>query len=356
MQKRFFKGLLIFSIAALATYSIIGMDFDKHIVFAKGRAIYTDKKMTSSTSNEVMQYSDEAIKPQDYVKLLGKGIDVDWSKTAKGKEYYNEQTVKDFKQLGVSHVRIRISDDANEELLTELDKQVSDCLVSGIVPIIAYQADEFKNKPDEKNIEKVVEWWKTVAERYKNYSHLLSFDLIIEPSDALNNQPEKLNEIYERIVNEIRKTNEDRIIMIAPRVRSDAEYLKELKIPSNNNGYLMAEWHFYAAGPSKTNAKKLWTIGTEKEQKLINDKINTAVAWSKETGIPIWVGAWMPGNYNDENDYSIDEQVQFAKYMTEQLDEAGIPFAVNSDTKFYDRETNTWIEKMKPVFQAIFSK
>lgn len=54
----------------------------------------------------------------------------------------------------------------------------------------------------------------------------------------------------------------------------------------------------------------------------------------------------MPGNYNDGDDYSIDEQIQFAGYMTEQLTNAGIPFAVNSDTKFYDREKNQWIAEM----------
>ena len=31
----------------------------------------------------------------------------------------------------------------------------------------------------------------------------------------------------------------------------------------------MAEWHFYASGPDKTNEKKLWTTGTDAEKKLI---------------------------------------------------------------------------------------
>ena len=40
--------------------------------------------------------------------------------------------------------------------------------------------------------------------------------------------------------------------------------------------------------------------------------------------------------------------------MTRQLTAAGIPFAVNSDTKFYDRKTNEWIPEMKPVFDCIY--
>ena len=75
---------------------------------------------------------------------------------------------------------------------------------------------------------------------------------------------------------------------------------------------------------------------------------------AEKTDIPTWVGAWMPGNYNDGDDYSIDEQVVFAEFMTASLVNAQIPFAVNSDTKFYDRKTNNWIDNMLPVFNAIF--
>ena len=89
-------------------------------------------------------------------------------------------------------------------------------------------------------------------------------------------------------------------------------------------------------------------------KRQVLDKINLAKEWSSKTGIPTWVGAWMPGNYNDENDYSIEEQVVFAKFVSESLYDAGIPFAVNSDTKFYDSEGNKWIEDMKPVFDCIF--
>lgn len=294
------------------------------------------------------------IDPWAYQTLLGKGMDVDWSKTNQGRKYYNTQSAVDFAAAGISHVRIRIADKVGQELLEGLDQQIRDCLDNGIIPIIAYQADAFKNDPSDKNIEKVVAWWSEVAEHYQDASPLLSFDLLIEATDSLNKQPEKLNEIYELLVTEIRKTNPTRIIMISPRLRSDAAYLQELKIPTQHNGYLMAEWHFYASGPSKTNARKLWTSGTKEERALIDEKIALALAWQNQTNVPTWVGAWMPGNYNDEDDYSIDEQIQFAGYMTEQLTNAGIPFAVNSDTKFYDREKNQWIAEMQPVFDIIY--
>ncbi len=295
------------------------------------------------------------ISPSDYQKYLGKGMDVDWCKTTDGMKYYNEETVVDFKKAGVDHVRIRVKDPANEETFKYLDKQIADCIANGVIPIIAYQADEFKTSPNKKNIKEVVKWWTTVAERYKDESYLLSFNLIIEPSDNLNKQPEALNEIYEELVTAIRETNPSRIIMIAPVYRSDPGYLQYMEIPSEHNNFLMAEWHFYAAGPDKINENKKWTVGTDKEKKLIIDKINVALDWQKETGIPTWVGAWMPSNYNDGDSYTMIEQIAFSRFLTTSLEDANIPYAVNSDTKFYERETNKWVNGRRVLFHSIFN-
>ena len=95
-------------------------------------------------------------------------MDVDWSKTNQGRKYYNTQSAVDFAAAGISHVRIRIADKVDQELLEGLDRQIRDCLDNGIIPIIAYQADAFKNDPSDKNIEKVVAWWSEVAEHYQD--------------------------------------------------------------------------------------------------------------------------------------------------------------------------------------------
>ncbi len=294
-----------------------------------------------------------SIPPSQYVKLLGKGMDVDWAKDKKGIEFYSPKAVEAFKQKGFTHVRIRVKNDLSEALLEHLDRVIGDCLNAGLIPVLAYKAEAFKDDPSPKNMEKVVNWWGTVAKRYKDYSPLLSFDLIIEVTGPLSRQPETLNEVYERAVTEIRKTNPTRIIFISPRARSSPEYLSDLKIPTQANGYLMAEWHCCASGPSKTNPNKLWTTGTEYEKNLIRHKIKIALDWQKKTGIYTWVGAWMPGNYNKGNSYTVPEQVKFATFMSCQLDAAHIPFAINSDTKFYDRVTNRWIPEMLPVIEAV---
>ena len=334
------------------------------------------------------------IDPWTYQSLLGRGIDVDWCKTRQGMETNDRQIVENFRDMGLSHVRIRVKDDAGvvieafgaggthferRNLLPKLKKLTdhgvsiavcSQCLYEksdlslyevgrklldcGVIPVLAYQADDMKNQPTQKNIDRVADWWQTVAERYRDKSYRLSFDLVIEVTNALNDKPELLNDIYEQLVSVVRKSNHDRILMISPRLRSDSAYLSDLEIPSDANGYLMAEWHFYAAGPSKTNEKKLWTTGTPAERQLVQSKIDKALQWQRETGIPTWVGAWMPGNYNDGNDYTLDEQLAFASFVAQALEDASIPFAVNSDTKFYDRVEKRWYSEMLPLTMELF--
>lgn len=296
----------------------------------------------------------DPIDPWTYQRMLGKGMDVDWSKTKKGMDAYSSKAVEDLKTMGVSHVRIRIRDDADEALLLRLDQQIADCIRCGVLPVVAYQADALKNDPTEENIRQAAAWWRTVAARYRTQPYYLAFDLVIEVTDALNDQPETLNTIYEALVGAVRETNEKRIVMISPRLRSDAACLDELEIPSQANGYLMAEWHFYAAGPSKTNARKLWTTGTPAEKALVMEKIRLALDWQEKTNVPTWVGAWMPGDYNDANAYSVAEQQVFAAFLRQALDNAGIPFAVNADSHFYNRTAGTWYSEMLPLLQTIY--
>lgn len=298
-----------------------------------------------------------AIAPQNYQQMLKKGIDVDWWGRSEKNKYgaYSETAVKRFAQQGIKHVRFRLHHYRfTDEDFKRLFSQINTCMQNDLIPIIAFSAKPYKENPNAEEHEKVVKWWKIMAERCKDLSPKVSFDLIVEPSDKVKKDVAELNSLYEDCVATIRKTNPKRIIFIAPPKLSHPEGLKYLQAPSQSNGYLMAEWHFYAAGPSKTNDKKRWTTGTAEEKQLIKKSIKVAVDWQKKTGIYTWVGAWMPGDYNKGDNYSVKEQIEFASFMTQQLDKYGIPFAINSDDKFYDYQAESWIPKYKDLLNSIF--
>ena len=74
------------------------------------------------------------IDPWTYQSLLGRGMDVDWCKTRQGMETYDRQIVENFRDMGLSHVRIRVKDDADEQLFSVLDRVIDDCLDCGVIP------------------------------------------------------------------------------------------------------------------------------------------------------------------------------------------------------------------------------
>ncbi len=303
-------------------------------------------------------YANSWPSPFTYQKILHTGIDVNWAMFAKEIEAYNKKEPQDFKAIGFNHIRIRFKDPdsvsiSNEAYIDHLDRIVKDVLDAGMIPILAFDAQEFKEDPSDENFAKALFVWRKIARRFADASPLLSFDLIIEPAKAIKKMPDRLNDFYERAVSIIRRTNPKRIIFIAPPKIAHPDSLDQLYIPSKANGYLMAETHFYAAGPSKTNPKKLWTTGTKEEKEIFLAYVHDAIAWQRTHHIPVWIGAIMPGNYNHGDDYTIDEQKNFANFIACTFKRYNLPFAINADQKFYDFEEKRWRDDRKEVLQAI---
>ncbi|CAN8070202.1 unnamed protein product [Agarophyton chilense] len=319
--------------------------------------------------------------PAQYQTLLGVGMDVDWLKTTSGRtqnwksrEQRGVDVPQIFKTRGFSHVRLRVKDydlssintKTGLSLLEEMRRTVDDCLDSGLVPVVAFQGAAFKDDPTNPDeMDAVVDWWIEVATSLQDRDYLLSYNIIIETTGELKKHNDKMNELYQRVESAVHAIDAQRILIIAPNKISNPLELDKLVVPDNE--YMMVEWHFYAAGPKPDNPKKQWTTGTDFEKSLITDKVDVAVGWSTENAIPTWVGAWMPSNYNDGGftsascppsggSYSIDEQVIFATFMSKTLQCNGIPYAVNSDTKYYDRNTNEWCAAMAPVVDAILTQ
>jgi len=339
--------------------------------------LLTGCNSTPNTQTHTTEDASSVIAPYSYQKMLKVGMDVDWCKTEQGRFYakksHNEgvNVPKLFKQRDLSHVRIRVKDDVltDPTLLNEIKDMVDDSIKAGIIPIIAYQAGEFKDNPtDDATLNHVVAWWEKVARTFQDYPYVVSYDLVIENTKAVKKHNDRLNLLYEKVTKAIRAIDNHRIVIVAPNKISNPYELDKLLVPTPKD-YMMVEWHFYAAGPKKNNRKKQWTIGTNREKKLITDKINYAYNWSQKNDIPTWVGAWMANNYNEINgdkkfadgapaggEYSIKEQKKFAKFMRDSLVAKGIPYAVNSDTKYFNRKTNQWYGSVSEVLDVILGK
>lgn len=297
---------------------------------------------------------DAPIAPWEMHKMLGHGFDVSWVEFNKKMEGYGEDEVIAMKEAGFRTARIRTALPADDVLFIRLDRCIADCLKHGIIPIIAYNAKEYEEDPSEENLRKSMAWWSAVAERYRDHSHRLLFNLNIEWSGKTGKRPELINHFYEMVTPVVRKTNPTRIVIYSPARLSAPEYLKDMVIPSSAGEYVMAEWHLYAAGPSKDpDSKKYWSIGTDAQKSNISGKVECALQWQKRTGIPTWVGAWMAGNYNKGDQFTIEEQCAFAAFMKSVLDANSIPWVVNTLDKFYDYRENQWRTEMLPLLDIL---
>ena len=333
------KTKLIFSII---TYCFIVFNFS-----CSKETISNSKDVSSENETGDIVNSSSSILPNEYVQNLGKGFDVTWSEFNKYMNLYNEKVVDDFSQAGFTNVRIRIGDpNPDEVFMARLKNQVNDCIKHGIYPIIAYQGAYIEDitTSDEEAKEHMVTWWRNMAEAFEGYSDMLAFNILVEISGTYKLNYTAINNFYVDILAAIRETNKERIIIFPPVKISDPEYLQFLEIPEVNDPYTMAEWHFYAAGPNTdpTN-KKYWNDGsTLVERENITKPIQTAIQWMQSTGHKTWVGAWMAGNYNKGNDFNISQQVNFATFMTRELEKANIPWSTNAGNKYYNYETNNW--------------
>ena len=315
------------------------------------------KKQKNNTEN--------TISPEQYQKILWIGIDVNWVNFKKEVKAYTNKWSNDFKAKWFDNVRIRFWEGVD---LNHLKKVVDNSLKAWLIPVVAFAANDFKYNPDEAHLEKAVEIWKKVSETLKDEDYKVSFDLVIEPWKNLKKSPQMLYKFYEKVVPIIRNSwwkNKNRIIFLAPNHLANPEYLKDLTptFKKLNDKYLMAEFHFLAAWPfRKTNStwKRLtwngtWTI---EERQKIEDRVNIAYNWQNQNWIKIWFWAWMPWNYNHTNDgwnnnYSIEEQISFAKYFESVLKKYNIPNNINADQKFYDIEKNDWRTDRLKVIETI---
>lgn len=104
---------------------------------------------------------------------------------------------------------------------------------------------------------------------------------------------------------------------------------------------------FLCSWSQQVKRQKRWITGTAEEKQKIKKSIKVAVDWQKETGIYTWVGAWMPGAYNKDDNYSVKGQTEFASFMTQQLDKHGVPFAINADHHFMIIRLNNGFPNIK---------
>lgn len=262
-------------------------------------------------------------------------------------------------EKGFRHLRLRSRSDLEgfnmTAYLINLNTVVDDCLARGILPVISWIHHEAEAFGTPEHKAHFVWWWNETAIAMKDKDYRLSFNLFTELgvdkcrhttcNESLVVNTDKYNEWTYDVVQKIRNSggnNDKRIIILtAPK-----KWSKDLNLISNTiydgDGFMMVEWHLYAAGPNKNpGAKKYWEgDGTVIGRANVDYIIELANNFTKDTGLPTYLGAWMPIDNSQVGALNQTEVLHFARYFIRAL--RPIPWSLNTFFTYYDSRSNTW--------------
>jgi endoglucanase len=314
----------------------------------------------------------------DFHSRLGTGIDVDWCKNRSDREDFTKALAAGvsvpqlFKDKGFDHARIRIKEydlttvepTTGKTLLQEICDCVEACIDAGLIAIVAFQAESWKENPCDAQADIAAEWWRNVALALSGSGDNVALNTIIETTLIGTTNNTALNNYHRKCCDAIWSVDSERVTIVCPSKICNPDQLKNLIVPE---GHCFGEVHGMASGISKTMKDKLWTTGTEAERAAMKAKIKTASDWSHDTGTPLWWGAVMPSNYAGAegavnyggdrrgSDYTVPQQIEFIQFFIKELRLAGIPVALNADHIYWQTELREWYEPFTPLVESFFA-
>jgi endoglucanase len=180
---------------------------------------------------------------------LGNGLDAPsegaWGVTLGERHFQMARAAK------LDHVRLPVRFSAHaghdapftieEAFFARVDWAIQQALANGLSVIVdLHHYGELMKEPD-RHADRFVELWRQIAARYRTQPEQVVFELLNEPSEALD--PKRWNALLARAVTAVRDSNPTRVLIIDSYFWASAEYLDELELPQDPN--LVASFHMY---------------------------------------------------------------------------------------------------------------
>jgi endoglucanase len=265
--------------------------------------------------------------------------------------------------LGFNHVRIPVRWEPaersmetppytiNDSFFNRIKQVVDSALNSGLyVMLNMHHHGELNNDPKGQEARFLAQWAQ-IAEYFKDYPNKLLFEILNEPHGNLT--AEKWNELIPQALKEIRKTNEQRIVVIGTANWGGLGGLKDLKIPDDANLILTIHYynpfHFTHQGASWSGEQSKGWLGTEwnntrTEREAVQNDFAPLIARSKEEGIPVHIGEF--GAYEKAD---INSRARWTNYLSRYFEEQGWSWAyweLSAGFGIYNPATKTYNQKL----------
>jgi endoglucanase len=175
--------------------------------------------------------------------------------------------------------------------------------------------------------ERFVAIWKQIAARYANQADTVLFELYNEPHG--NTTAQKWNSLLARTLSEVRKTNPNRYVVVGPVGYNSVNELKNLVLPADQRLIVTVHnydpFQFTHQGASWAQGSNAW-LGTkccsQAQKDEINRAMDTAKAWSTQSGRPVWVGEF--GSYEMAD---LASRVQYTRIARDSIEQRGFTWA-----------------------------
>lgn len=295
---------------------------------------------------------------------LGHSFDTGADETFLGNPPTTSEMIAAIKEKGFQTIRIPVTWDGhvyaedntiNPSFFQRLDEVIGYAVEQGMYVIINMQNDSFRwissSANQEQNIEKYRSLWRQIAEHYRDYSDLLSFEAMNEPEfDAsdVSSQYMLLKRYQQAFVESVRQTegaNTTRILFIptlnarirAENVNQVATFIKEMADP-----YLAASvqytglWGFSvnAAGINKFNN----TVETD-----IEDSFQLLNQYFTEQGIGVAVTSYSLLGYTvQDSAINHGEVLKYYEYIGYMAKQNKIPLILWDGGEIFNRQQLVW--------------
>ena len=196
---------------------------------------------------------------------------------------------------------------------------------------------------------RLINMWRQIAQRYRNRSPKLIFELLNEPNRRLD--AAAWNALAPRVLSAVRASNPDRTVMIGPVEWNSVRELKSLKLPPDRN--LIVTVHNY--DPFDFTHQGVPYLGRDipvgttccsaKQMAEIADAMETARAWSVRTGYPLYLGEF--GSFESAD---MNSRAAYTRIVRDEAEKRGIPWAFwefASTFGVWSPKTGTWVEPLR---------
>ncbi len=236
----------------------------------------------------------------------------------RGLKYLTKKsTYTNIKEKGFDHIRVPIdfrlfyneeTNTLDEDMIKNYDKILDLAEWAGLYVIIDFHGWYDITPSSKIDVDLFVNIWTLVAERYKDRSNYVIFELMNEPSGQTAG-PARLNRLQKQAIEAIRESNPERLILCAAPDGNQPWLLGELSIPEDDKNLAVAV-HIYHPGEF-THQGYEWA-GREKDKQVrltdthlseLNWNLDETKKFIDQTGIPVIINEFgMNLEISDDND------------------------------------------------------